>query len=37
MPDEKKAEYLNNLFISWQQKKTATTLTVNINEPPPSS
>jgi hypothetical protein len=37
MPDEKKLEYLNNLSISWQQKKTATTVFVDVNERPPSS
>jgi hypothetical protein len=36
MLDERKAEYLNKLSASRQQKKTATALIVNVSEPPPS-
>jgi hypothetical protein len=38
MSDEKKAEYLNKLRISRQQKKAAAALTINanVNEPPSS-
>ena len=37
MSDENKAEYLNKLRVSRQQKKAAAALTVNVNEPPSSS
>jgi hypothetical protein len=36
MSDEKKADYLNKLRISQQQKKAAAAITIktNVNEPP---